>query len=967
MSISSEGRTIAELMTRKIAKVSPDEPLSKCAELMEAQAISSLLVEEAGSPVGILTERDILHAFSLNLPADRPASMLMSGPLVTLHETSDYRDACHLLAHHHIRHLVVVDDEGLASGILTETDFRRKGGVEGFVGLREVSSVMNSQVPMLPGNTGLAEAARLMESHRSSCILVAEERRPLGILTERDMVRLYRLAVGDRPIGTVMSSPVVTIGPDDAVIRAVQRMQSNNIRHLVVVNGDGEALGMISEHDVVRQMEGHYVELLNELISEQAHILNQNREKIQELSLKAALAESEKHFRDILEYAPIGMAVTAPDGRFMQVNQALCDIVGQKREALEKMGLKEITHQEDFPATLSDLDALLNGDRPSCKREKRCVQQDGRAIWVRSTATLLKDGKGKPLYFIIQFEDINDWKLAEEKLRLAVSIYLASSEAMMVTDGANRIVDVNPAFTEITGYERDEVIGKDPGLLESGTHEKEFFDQMRQALESTGQWEGEIWNRRKNGELYAEWLIINVIRDEQGNIQRYVSQFTDITEKKRTGELIWRQANYDYLTGLPNRRLLLDRLNEEIKKSRRSHNGFALLFIDLDRFKEVNDLFGHRFGDKLLVEASRRIVSCLRESDTVARFGGDEFVVMLSEVRDASQIGKVAQAVIDALSHPYKLEREIAFLSGSMGIAAYPEDADNADKLLGNADQALFTAKSEGRNRFSYFTRSMQDASRMRLQLGHDLHGALEAGQFQLNYQPIADLTSGEIYKCEALLRWRHPVHGMVSPAEFVPIAERLGLINEIGDWVFRESAKFAKQCSERFGRVFRISVNVSPVQFMAGAPKAQWIAHLETLGLSGENVLIEITEGLLLKDRPEVEAMLLEFRDAGIAVVIDDFGTGYSSLAYLKKFHIDYLKIDQAFTRNLTQDPSNLAISEAIIVMAHKLGIKVIAEGVENATQRNLLVAAGCDFGQGTFYSQPLSSEKFINLLQSK
>ena len=967
MSLPKERRTIAELMSRDIVKISPDDTLSSGAELMEDRRISSLLIEKDGRPVGILTERDLLRAFSVGMPPGAPASELMSRSLVTTPESTDYRDAYHLLARHGIRHLVVVDEKELAVGIISETDFRQKGGVEGFVGLRDVASIMNGRIPMLPGNATIAEAAQLMESHKSSCVLVAEDRRLLGIITERDMVRLYRRNIGEKPILDVMSSPVAAITPEDAVIHAVQRMQSERIRHLAVVNPAGEVLGVLSEHDVVRQTEGHYVELLNELISEQVEILHQNREKIEELTLKAALAESEKRFSDILEYAPIGMAIASPDGRFMEVNQALCDIVGREREALEKMGLQDVIHPDDLPATLSDIQSLLDGSMSSCKREKRYLGKDNLAIWVRVTATLMKDAQGKPLHLIAQVEDINEWKLAEEKLRLAASIYHASSEAMMVTDSANRIIDVNPAFTAITGYAREEIIGRDPGILESGRHGKDYFEQMRSELDSAGHWEGEVWNRRKNGECYVEWLNINVIRDENRMIQRYISQFTDITEKKQVSELIWRQANYDYLTELPNRRLFLDRLNEEVKKSRRSGNGFALLFIDLDRFKEVNDLFGHQFGDRLLTEASKRIVSCLRESDTVARFGGDEFIAMLSEVKDANQIGKVAQAVIDALNNPFKIEQEIAFLSGSIGIVVYPHDADDADKLLSSADQALVAAKSEGRNRFSYFTQSMQEAAMMKLQLGHDLHGALQAGQFQINYQPIADLRSGELCKCEALLRWRHPVYGMVSPAEFIPIAERIGLINEIGDWVFRESAKFAKRCSALVGGTFRISVNVSPVQFMAGASKDRWVAHLEELGLTGENILIEITEGILLKDRPEVETLLIEFRDAGMAVVIDDFGTGYSSLAYLKKFHIDYLKIDQAFTRNLRRDPSNLAISEAIIVMAHKLGIKVIAEGVESAAHQKLLTAADCDFGQGIFYSEPLAEEAFVALLQSK
>ena len=442
----------------------------------------------------------------------------------------------------------------------------------------------------------------------------------------------------------------------------------------------------------------------------------------------------------------------------------------------------------------------------------------------------------------------------------------------------------------------------------------------------------------------------------------------DITGRKASEELIWNQANYDALTGLPNRRMFHDRLEQEIKKSHRAGLKMALMFIDLDKFKEVNDTLGHRMGDLLLQEAARRISDCVRETDTVARLGGDEFIIILSELDDAGNVGRVAESVRQSLANPFRLEEEITYISASIGITLYPDDATEMEDLLRNADQAMYAAKDAGRNRFSYFTQSMQQAAQARLRLTNELRGALTAGQFRVHYQPIVELATGRIDKAEALIRWQHPERGMVSPAQFIPLAEETGMIVEIGDWVFKESARQLKHWMALCNTELQVSVNMSPVQFSNPVCACEaWLIYLQELGLSAQSLAIEITEGLLLNAESSVTDKLFGFHDMGIQVAIDDFGTGYSSLSYLKKFNIDYLKIDQSFVRDLATDPNDMAISEAIIVMAHKLGLKVIAEGVETEAQRALLTQAGCDYAQGYLLSRPLPADEFKELLKGQ
>jgi len=566
------------------------------------------------------------------------------------------------------------------------------------------------------------------------------------------------------------------------------------------------------------------------------------------------------------------------------------------------------------------------------------------------------------------FRDVTQRRQAEDSLKIAGMVYANSNQAILVVDADNRIIAINPAFIQTTGYSESDVLGKNPSILSSGHQHGDFYREMWHDLNVTGRWQGEMWNRRKNGEVYAEQLSINTIFHPDGSVYRRIALFLDVTEKKKTEELIWRQANFDALTGLPNRRMLRDRLDQEIKKAQRSSASLALLFIDLDRFKEINDILGHHVGDELLIEASRRLERCVRESDTVGRLGGDEFTVLVGQLHSIVDVQRLANTIIEKLSEPYQLGDECVSSSASIGIAVYPDDASLSAQLLQYADQAMYAAKGQGGGRFSFFTPLLQEEAQNRMRLTGELSVALASGQFRVYFQPIVELASNRIFKAEALLRWVHPQRGMISPMSFIPLAEETGLIIPIGDWVFRESVNWAKRWKNTTAEGFQISVNKSPTQFCSGDnADVIWLAFMRESGLTGRNICIEITEGLLLNRDDTTSRKLFSFRDAGIQVSIDDFGTGYSSLSYLKRFDIDYLKIDQSFVRNMVSDPADLALCEAIVVMAHKLGLKVIAEGVETRAQRDLLTQIGCDFAQGYLFARPMPGDELEALLISQ
>ena len=476
----------------------------------------------------------------------------------------------------------------------------------------------------------------------------------------------------------------------------------------------------------------------------------------------------------------------------------------------------------------------------------------------------------------------------------------------------------------------------------------------------------EIHALHRDGHEFPVELSVSMV--DSPDLQEFSAYIRDISERKHAENVIWNQANFDSLTGLPNRNLFLQKLEHEIRSCDRSNQSMALLYIDVDRFKDVNDSLGHNLGDLLLIEISSRLKKTVREIDTVSRLSGDEFTIILGNIDDQLAVQPICQELLDALSRPYQLDNEKIFLTGSIGVTFYPQDSKDIESLQRNADQAMYAAKAEGSNRYNFFTPELQQRARRKRRMIKDLREAIEQRQFEIYYQPIVNLHDDRLYKAEALLRWQHPESGMVSPAVFIPIAEETGMIADIGNWVFYQAIEQAGLWREKFFADFQVCINTSPLQWIDDAAvMSKWFEHLRQSGIGGEVLGVEITENLLMDARDRITNRLLDFREAGIQVSIDDFGTGYSSLSYLKQFDIDYLKIDQSFVRNLDHDQDDLALCEAIIVMAHKLGIEVVAEGVESEHQDRQLRKFGCDYAQGYHYAKPLPAAEFESLLEKR
>ncbi|MDP1770713.1 MAG: EAL domain-containing protein [Methylobacter sp.] len=715
---------------------------------------------------------------------------------------------------------------------------------------------------------------------------------------------------------------------------------------------------LIQQHSTLSGIEVDAKKLLHELQVHQIELEMQNEELlIAQTEVEASL----KRYTELYDMAPVGYLTLGRDGVIHQINLKAAKQLGIFRAQLKQQRFSIFISADSLPVFNDFLsDVFVGKTAHGC--ELTLLPADSSPARIIQLEAIANDDDQTCRAILV---DITERKGNEEKLKLANLVYQAIGEAIMVADADNQIVTVNPAFTELTGYTLQEAVGQSTTLLKSGHQNEAFYQIMWHALETTGHWQGEIWNRRKNGETYLEWLTINTVYDDKNNVRHRVATFSDITDQKHAEQTIWQQANFDSLTGLPNRHMFYERLAQEMKKSRRVGLPLALLFLDLDHFKDVNDTLGHCKGDLLLKEMAQRLLNCVRSTDTVARLGGDEFTIILAELHEQDSIERLAQDILCQLTKPFELAGEVAYVSVSIGITLYPEDTDDIDVLIKNADQAMYAAKDQGRNCRHYFTISMQEAALTRMRLINDLRSALAECQFRLAYQPIVELATGSIHKAEALIRWQHPTRGLISPAEFIPVAEATGMIIDIGEWVFREAAQQTAQWRTEHHDDFQVSINKSPVQFQKeGNGHLAWFDYLRELGLPGQSIVVEITEGLLMDAGVLITGQLLAFRDAGIQVSLDDFGTGYSSLSYLKKFDIDYLKIDQSFTRNLGPNANDLALCEAIIVMAHKLGIKVIAEGIETQEQCDLLMAAGCDYGQGYLFSRPVPADEFSKLL---
>lgn len=705
-------------------------------------------------------------------------------------------------------------------------------------------------------------------------------------------------------------------------------------------------------------------------IGQLAQALNQSAGTIGKLLRAIAherkeLQRTSAMFHGVARNAVTGVFVIDGDMRFRYVNTKLAEMFGYLPEEMSNaLSVEDLLISPDSDGWWHQLAGHTRQRDTPLHYETQVRHRDGTPLDIEVFASrMVLDGAPAVIGIVL---NVTERKQAEASLRRAALVYANTSEAVVVTDADGIILDINPAFTEITGYSPDEALGRPMSLLSSGFHGRDFYNAMWRSLHETGKWSGDIRNRRKDGSEYVERLTIDTSYNENGTVNCHIGLFSDVTAERHKEETIWRQAHYDHLTGLSNRKMFHEELERAMEEAASTGGSMALIYMDLDYFKEVNDSLGHDVGDELLQEVAGRLRRAVRERDLVARLGGDEFTLILHNASQRAHVDEVCRRVLASVSEPYLFGQHSISVSASLGVTFYPHDGSTITELMQNADLAMYSAKDAGRNQFRHFTPALQQQAQNRRELMRELQHAVSQQEFELYYQPVVELATGCICKAEALIRWHHPQRGLVSPADFIPLAEDSGLIVPIGDWVFRSVAAQLARWRKTLRTDFQVSVNVSPAQFMSEElDPAAWLACVTRQGLPVSAVLIEITERVLLKADSAAKNKLLAFRDAGVQLALDDFGTGYSSMAYLKRFDIDYIKIDQMFVRNITSDADDLALCQAMIAMAHRLGLKVVAEGVETEAQHALLIEAGCDYAQGFLYAPPVPTAEFEALLE--
>ena len=646
--------------------------------------------------------------------------------------------------------------------------------------------------------------------------------------------------------------------------------------------------------------------------------------------------------------------IAGMDGTIFRANQGWKSALGYNASDLEGSLFLDLVHPDDLKRTTDEMSALDQG-KTTFFFENRYKDKDGNYHLLTWSAISPRDSK---LIYAVA-TDITNERKAEEKLHQAASVIESTSEGIMVTDTLGIIQNVNPAFTAITGHELSDIVGQNANILSSGKHDLGYYQGMWKALKENGQWQGEIWNRNQRGELYPEHLTINKLTDNHGNLQGYVGVFSDISAIKKSEETIVKLRTQDALTGLPNANVFSDRLLHAIEHCSRKGSQLCVLSLDIDNFKLINESLGYEAGDELLIRVANCIQNSVRAEDTFTRFGGDEFKLLIEDFQETTFIKRIVDKIQRAFKEPFEYEGQLIHLTVSIGVSVYPEDGQSFDVLVRNADTALSQAKQFGSNQYQFYSKELTEAALESVFIENALRVAIEEEQLFLLYQPQLDLNKQHLTGLEALIRWDHPEIGIVSPAKFIPVAERTGMIEEIGRWVLETACRQGKVWLDAGYEFGRIAVNVSGSQLTRGDFHEVACEVLDRTQLPPERLELEVTETFIMQNAEQASNTLNKLRAKGIRTAIDDFGTGYSSLSYLKKLPIDKLKIDRSFVNELPDSPDGFAIIDAIISLGKALNLTLIAEGVETKAQESNLVDLGCQQGQGFLYSKPLPSQQ--------
>lgn len=662
-----------------------------------------------------------------------------------------------------------------------------------------------------------------------------------------------------------------------------------------------------------------------------------------------------------VEHSPASIVIANTDGKIEYVNPKFTEVTGytldevRGRPFILKSGKRPDEFYQRMWRTLKTGN-IWRGELINKKKS-------GELFWEFTSISPVKGPRGVATHYVAVKEDVTERKRKDDHMRRAVVVFESTSEGILTMDADGTILDVNAAFSQITGYGRQEVVGQTSQVLMSDRHSPQTYGEMWKEVQAADHWWGEVWGRRKSNELFRVWVTIRAVKNDEGETTHYVGVLSDITKVKESEEERERLAHYDTLTELPNRILLRERLQQAMRQAERDRESVSVLFVNFDGFKNINARWGHQVGDEILVQAAKRLTDCADENDTVARSTGDEFVVVLSGVAGAESSARVAQKMIDTISKPFPVGDEDAFISASIGVTVYPFDGDDVDDLLKNADVAMHQSRAQGENEYSFYSKGLYEKTVERMSLESDLRRAVERGELLLHYQPQISLETGAISGLEALVRWKHPERGMVGPGDFIPLAEETGLILPIGEWVLREACRQSKEWHRAGVSHERISVNISGNQF-----KQQDVIQVVTRALVSASdpryLCLELTESGIVQDPELAIATLGKLKELGLHLSIDDFGTGYSSLGYLKRFPVDELKVPQWFIREVITDPGDAAIVAGTIVLARSLGLSVVVEGVENEGQFAFVRSKGANVVQGFLFSKPMpvdETERFL------
>jgi len=823
-----------------------------------------------------------------------------------------------------------------------------------------VEDIMQSNILTCSPETKINVAANLMRARNISSIIIVENNLALGIWTEADCRKIdfTDQAQFGLSISVLMSTPVMTVGQELPVNELATKFRTHGVRHFIVVNAQGLPLGIVSQTDVIKnQGIEHYL---------QARLVSSSYKKSQHLL----------HHHSCLDDVADQMKVYKCSSTLIYHSELKQFGIVTERDLLTLLASGQFTkknawHYASYPLkTISANYSLYSAYQQLLNNNIRHLAVSDTSGAIIGTLSMDNIMSNIELAYVEELHQIvhqRDKALKESKKHLLVAekIIEASLDGIMITDELGSIISVNPAFTKVTGYQEKEVLGKNSSILSSGRHPSSFYQELWLSILETGVWQGEIWNKRKNCEVYPQWLTIIEISERIDGNKVFAAIFSDISERKLAEKRIENLAFYDELTQLPNRRLFYDRIEVALATAHRNNEKMALFFIDLDYFKEVNDNFGHRVGDKLLQSIAKRLSDSSKEGDTVARIGGDEFTLLLTEMRKVDHICKVCHRIIEKLRQPYHIEGHALNITTSIGIAVYPDDGKTEEELMKNADIAMYRAKDIGRNSYQLFTPAMNAHSLERSLIQSHLRLALDNNELVLNYQIQKNSANDKAVGVEALLRWSNPILGKISPAQFIPMAEELGLITEVDDWVLWHACKQRKIWLEQGIDCGRVAVNISPLHFHQGDLIASVESALAQTKLPAEFLEIEVTEGCFIKQMDNATSILVKLRAMGIKVALDDFGTGFSSLSYLTSLPIDTLKIDASFIAKLPHNFRESQITSAIITLAQNLDLDIVAEGVETEAQKLFLLERGCPVMQGYLFSKPVSAQVLPSVIQ--